>query len=176
MSAARRPSSVRESLRFALRTPVAALSFVAAKLPPSATRSLRLRRGFLVRGNLSSFTAPSHWCRSCPYSFVSVISFFFCPTQVRGEFSCLLGGLTSSASIQWVFCRSSSTCRCISNVSVGRKVISMSYSSTTLLRPPTSASLFLPCKPVHLYHLSRFHIYALIYYICFSLSDLLHSV
>ena len=40
----------------------------------------------------------------------------------------------------------------------------------------TSASLFLPCKPVPLYHFSRFHIYALIYDICFSLSDLLHSV
>ena len=40
----------------------------------------------------------------------------------------------------------------------------------------TSLSLFLPCKPVHLYHFSRFHIYALIYNICFSLSDLLHSV
>ena len=39
-----------------------------------------------------------------------------------------------------------------------------------------SVSLFLPCKPVHLYHFSRFHIYALIYDICFSLSDLLHSV
>ena len=43
-------------------------------------------KGLLVRGNLSSFTAPSHWCRSRPYSFVSVISFFFCPTQVCGEF------------------------------------------------------------------------------------------
>ena len=31
----------------------------------------------------------------------------------------------------------------------------------------TSMSLFLPCKPVYLYHLSRFHIYALIYDICF---------
>ena len=40
----------------------------------------------------------------------------------------------------------------------------------------TSVSLFLPCKPVHLYHFSRFHICALIYDICFSLSDLLHSV
>ena len=36
--------------------------------------------------------------------------------------------------------------------------------------------LFLPCKQVHLYHFSRFHIYVLIYSICFSLSDLLHSV
>ena len=35
---------------------------------------------------------------------------------------------------------------------------------------------FLPCKQVHLYHFSRFHIYVLIYDICFSLSDLFHSV
>ena len=40
----------------------------------------------------------------------------------------------------------------------------------------TSVSLFLPCKLVHLYRFSRFHIYVLIYGICFSLSDLLHSV
>ena len=39
-----------------------------------------------------------------------------------------------------------------------------------------SVSQFLPCKSVHLYHFSRFHIYTLIYDICFSLSDLLHSV
>ena len=35
----------------------------------------------------------------------------------------------------------------------------------------TYVSLFLPCKLVHLYHFSRFHIYALIYDICFSLSE-----
>ena len=40
----------------------------------------------------------------------------------------------------------------------------------------TSVSQLLPCKAVHLYHFSRFHIHALIYDICFSLSDLLHSV
>ena len=40
----------------------------------------------------------------------------------------------------------------------------------------TTVSLFLPCKPVHLYHFSRLHTYALIYDIYFSLSDLLHSV
>ena len=39
-----------------------------------------------------------------------------------------------------------------------------------------SVSQFLPCKLVHPYHFSRFHIYALICDICFSLSDLLHSV
>ena len=57
-----------------------------SEAPPSATRSLHPWRGFLVCGHLSSFTAPSQRCRSCPYSFVSVVSFFFCPTQVRGEF------------------------------------------------------------------------------------------
>ena len=39
-----------------------------------------------------------------------------------------------------------------------------------------SVSLFLPCKQVYLYHFSRFHIYALINNICFSLSNLLQSV
>ena len=90
VSAARCRASVRESLCFALRIPVAALSSVAPKLSPSATRRLHLQRGFLVCGNLSSFTAPSHWCKSRPYSFASVISFFFCPTQVRGEFLAFL--------------------------------------------------------------------------------------
>ena len=33
-----------------------------------------------------------------------------------------------------------------------------------------------PCKQAHLYHFSGFHKYALIWNICFSLSDLLHSV
>ena len=35
-----------------------------------------------------------------------------------------------------------------------------------------SASPFLPCKKAHQYYLSRFHIYALVYDICFSLSDI----
>ena len=111
---------MRESLRFALCTPVAALFSVALKLPRSATRSLHPRRGFLVCGHLSSFAAPSHWCRSRPYSFVCYF-FFLLPYPSTWGFSCLLGGLASSASIQWVFCRSSSTCRCISTVSVYQK-------------------------------------------------------
>ena len=40
----------------------------------------------------------------------------------------------------------------------------------------TSVSLFLPCKPVHLYHFSRLRIYVLLHDIWFSLSDLLYSV
>ena len=83
---------------------------------------------------------PSAWKpfllhRSLP--LVQVPSLFFClccfffllPYPGTWGVSCLLGGLTSSASVQWVFYRSSSTCRCISDISVGRKVISVSYCS-----------------------------------------------
>ena len=60
VSAGRHRSSVWESLHFALHTPVAVLSSVSPNLPPSTTRSLCPQRAFLVCGNLSSFTAPSH--------------------------------------------------------------------------------------------------------------------
>ena len=85
MSAGRHRFSVRESLCFALCTPVAALSFVVLKLPPSHPLSPPVK-AFLVCGNFSSITAPSLRCRSHPYSFVSVFSSFFCSNQVRGEF------------------------------------------------------------------------------------------
>ena len=39
-----------------------------------------------------------------------------------------------------------------------------------------SVSLFLFCKQDQLHHFSRFHIFALIHIICFSLSDFLHSI
>ena len=92
MSAGWHRSSVRESLCFALRTPVAAVSSVAPKLPPSLpTPRLHQWRGFLVCGDLSSFTATSQKCRSCPYSLVSVFYFFFCLTWVCGEFLAFWG-------------------------------------------------------------------------------------
>ena len=47
----------------------------------------------------------------------------------------------------------------------------LSFSSVSTGPFSTSVSLFLPCKQVHLYHFSRFQIYALIYNICFLLSD-----
>ena len=55
----------------------------ASPPPPTHFHQWRV---FLVCGNFSSFTAPSQRCRSHPYSFVSISSFFFCPTQVRGVF------------------------------------------------------------------------------------------
>ena len=39
-----------------------------------------------------------------------------------------------------------------------------------------SVSVLLPCKQIHQYHFSRFHIYVLIHDICLSLFDLVHSV
>ena len=82
---------------------------------------------FLLHGSLPVVQVPSLF-------FCLSFFFFLLPYPSTWEVSCLLGGLTSSASVQWVFCRSSSTCRCISTVSVGRKVISASYSSAILLQ------------------------------------------
>ena len=56
-----------------------------------STPSLHQWRGFLVCGNFSSFTAPSQRCRSHPYSLVSVFPFFFCLTQVCGDFLAFWG-------------------------------------------------------------------------------------
>ena len=91
---------------------------------------------------LPSVWKPSLFLGSLP--LVQVPSLFFCLCYFfflfsypsTGEVSCLYGGLTFSASVQWVFCRRSSTCRCISTVSVGRNVISASYSSAIF--PPFS--------------------------------------
>jgi len=55
--------------------------------------------------------------------------------------------------------------------------VPLSPSPTISISPfSTSVSPFLPHKYVHQYHFSRFHIYVLIYDICFSLPDLVHSV
>ena len=84
---------------------------------PSAWKS------FLLHSSLPLVQVPSLFFCLCFF-------FFLLPYPSTWGVSCLLGGLMFSASVQWVFCRSSSTCRCISTVSVGRKVISASYSST----------------------------------------------
>ena len=85
---------------------------------------------FLLHGSLPLVQVPSLFFCLCYF-------FFLLPYPSTWGVSFLLGGLTSSASFQWVFCRSSSTCGCISNVSVGRKVISASYCSTILPRTPS---------------------------------------
>ena len=134
VSAGWRRSSVRESLCCALRTPVAALSSVAPKLPPPPP-AVPAREGapsvwksFLLHSSLLEVQVPSLFFCLCYF-------FFLLPYPGIWEVSCLLGSLRSSASVQWVFCRSSSTCRCILDVFVGKKMISMSYSSAILKVP-----------------------------------------
>ena len=71
---------------------------------------------------------------------VKVLSLFFClcffyfllPYPGTWGVSCLLGSLRSSASVQYVLCRSCSTRRFVSDLFVGRKVICVSYSSAIL--------------------------------------------
>ena len=84
---------------------------------------------FLLHSSLPLVQVPSLFFCLCYF-------FFLLPYPSTGGVACLFGGRTFSASVQWVFCRSSSTCRCISTVSVGRKVISVSYSSAIFPNPP----------------------------------------
>ena len=70
--------------------------------------------GFPGGGFLFSFTAPSWECGSCPDSFsLSLFFYFFCSTRLCQKFLALFGGLSSSASIQLMFCVSHFTCRCV---------------------------------------------------------------
>ena len=83
---------------------------------------------FLLHSSLPLVQVPSLFFCLCFF-------FFLLPYPGAWGVSCLLGGLSSSASVQWVFYRSSSMCRCISDVSVQRKVISTSYSSAIFSNP-----------------------------------------
>ena len=101
----------------------------------------------IVKGNLLYSKSTDLNVNFISLPLVQVPSLFFClcyfffllPYPSTWGVSCLLGGLTSSASVRWVFYRSSSTCRCISDVFVGRKVISASYSSA-IFSPPLENS------------------------------------
>ena len=90
---------------------------------PPAKRLPNMWKPFLLHSSLPLVQVPSLFFCLCFF-------FFLLPYPGTWGVSCLLGGLRSSVSLQWVFYKSSSTCRCISDVSVGRKVISASYSST----------------------------------------------
>ena len=88
---------------------------------------------FLLHSSLPLVQVPSLFFCTCYFLFLL-------PYPGTWEVSCLWGDLTSSASVQWVFHWSSSPCRCISDVSVGRKVNSASYSYGLL---PTPLHFFL---------------------------------
>ena len=77
---------------------------------------------FLLHSSLPEVQVPSLFFCVCFF-------FFLLPSW---GVSCLLGSLRSSASVQYVFCRSCSICRSIFDVLFGRKVISTSYSFAIL--------------------------------------------
>ena len=95
---------------------------------PSAWKS------FLLHSSIPVVQVPSLFFCLCYF-------FFLLPYPSTGGVSCLFGGLTFSASVQQVFHRSCSTCRCSFDVFVGRKVISTSYSSA-ILKAPSRANIF----------------------------------
>ena len=126
-------SSERESFHFALCTPVAVVSSVALKLPLCNPPSQPVKdfpsvwKHFLFHSSLPMVQVPSLFFCLCFF-------FFLLPYPGTWGVSCLLESQVS-ASVQYVFCRSCSTSRCISDVFVGRKVISTSYSFTILKAP-----------------------------------------
>ena len=87
--------------------------------------------GFLVCENFSSFMTPS--LRAQAPALKSIVSFMplsFALPHSKETTLPFFGSLGSSAVVQKLFCRSCSTFWWIFDVSVGRKVISLSYSST----------------------------------------------
>ena len=98
VSAGQHLSFVQDLLCFALCTPVAALSCVAPKLPPlplsppvkGLTSVWKL---FLVHSSLPEVRVPSLFFCLCVF-------FFLLPYPGKWGFSCLLGSLRSSASVQ----------------------------------------------------------------------------
>lgn len=79
---------------------------------------------------LFSFTAPN----ASPVLIPFLSLFFFCSTQLCQKFLALFGGLSSSASIQLMFCVSRFTCRCVFLTCLWEKMHLTSYSSAILLR------------------------------------------
>ena len=98
VSAVRHHSSVRKSLHFALCTPVAVLSSVVPKLPPTPPPSLPVKglpsvwKPFLLRSSLPEVQVPSLFFCLCFF-------FFLLPYPGMWGVSCLLGSLRSSASV-----------------------------------------------------------------------------
>ena len=100
---------------------------------------------FLLHSSLPLVQVPSLFFCVCFF-------FFLLPYPGTWGVSCLLGGLRSFASVHWAFYRSSSTCRCIFDVSVERKVISASYASAIFSSLPLNSWLFQSNQPLFLYY------------------------
>ena len=78
----------------------------------------------------------------CLFIFLYLLSYL-----ILRRLACLFGSLGSSASIQKVFCGNCPTSRCIFDVTVKEKMISLSYSSAILKVPPKKVLIqILFCK------------------------------
>ena len=94
-----------------------------------------LWEGFLLCGNLSSFTTPFTGWVSIPKSFVSGFIFYILSYLLSKRLGCFSGYLVSSASVQKLFCGSCSRFKWSFDEFLGEKVVSPSYSSTILGLP-----------------------------------------
>ena len=86
--------------------------------------------GFLVFVNFSSFRNPSPEWVWGPNSFVSLFLYYILSYFLLKRVGCLSGCLVSSASIQKLFCGSCSSFKWSFDEFVGKKVVSLSHSST----------------------------------------------
>ena len=93
------------------------------------------RECFLVFGNFSFKTPFPGWI-SVPTYFVSLFIIYILPYLLLNTMGCISGCLTSSASIQKLFCGIFSAFKCSFDEFVGEKVVSPSYSSSILGPPP----------------------------------------
>ena len=116
-------------------------SYVAlwdSKTPPQTCQW----EGFLVFGNLS-FRTPSLGWVSIPNSFVSLFIFYILSYLLLETMGCLSGCLVSSSiSIQNLFCGIFSVFKWCFDEFVGEKVVSPSYSSAILGPPPPPPAVY----------------------------------
>ena len=88
--------------------------------------------GFLLFGNVSSFMIPSPGWVSIPNSFVSLFVFYILSYLLSKRMGYFSGFPVSSTSIQKLFCGICSAFKWSFDEFVGEKVVSLSYSSSTL--------------------------------------------
>ena len=88
-------------------------------------------------GNFFSFETPFPGWVSIPNSFVSLFVFYTLSYLLSKTMGCLSGCLMPSASIWKLFCGICSAFKCSFSEFVGKKAVSLSYSSTILGLPPS---------------------------------------
>ena len=105
--------------------PLTRLIFLSVKWLP------RMWVPLLLHSSLSRMFVPS-----CFLISLSLFFLLFCPVMSR--VFALFGGSSSSASIQFMFCVSHFTCRCVFLMCLWEKMSTTSHSSTFLLPSPPS--------------------------------------